>query len=249
MMPCCAGSACDECARKGIENEGGKCTVCGEVANPEELIPYRLFRDKVGGQTCRLEELMMMVFCSQVDKFCNQTGYTKSSSQASSQPAPAPAVPLKPSLPDIVLPDPADPERTERAETAASSTPGPHLVTAGSAVKTISSGSMSGERERDITQVYVGKLPRDEVSQEDLKKHFSQYGEVVEVVRPLNNFKNKQPLGFAFIKFSGEEAVNELLKNGTTVMGKFTLEIQPAYSREKKKGKKRNYIIIIIIFQ
>ena len=43
-----SGSACDECARNGIiENEGGKCTVCGEVANPEELIPYRLFRDKV----------------------------------------------------------------------------------------------------------------------------------------------------------------------------------------------------------
>ena len=43
-----SGSACDECARNGIiENEGGRCTVCGEVANPEELIPYRLFRDKV----------------------------------------------------------------------------------------------------------------------------------------------------------------------------------------------------------
>ena len=69
------------------------------------------------------------------------------------------------------------------------------------------------------------------------------------IFRPLNNFKNKKPLGFAFIKFSGEHAVTELLKKGTTVMDKFTLEIQPAYSREKKKGKKRNYIIIIIIFQ
>ena len=42
----------------------------------------------------------------QVDKFRNQTGYTKPSSQTS-QPG-QPAVPLKPSLPDIVLPDPAD---------------------------------------------------------------------------------------------------------------------------------------------
>ena len=25
-----------------------QCPVCGEAANPEELIPYRLFRDKVG---------------------------------------------------------------------------------------------------------------------------------------------------------------------------------------------------------
>ena len=58
MMPCCAGSACDECGRNGIlESEGNKCPVCGEAANPEELIPYRLFRDKV-------------------DKFRNSTGYT-----------------------------------------------------------------------------------------------------------------------------------------------------------------------------
>ena len=83
MMPCCAGSACDECGRNGIiDSEGSRCPVCGEQANPEELIPYRLFRDKV-------------------DRFRNQTGYSKPSA------APAPA-PVKPTLPDIVLPDPAD---------------------------------------------------------------------------------------------------------------------------------------------
>ena len=43
-----AGSACDECARNGIiDSEGSRCPVCADVANPEELIPYRLFRDKV----------------------------------------------------------------------------------------------------------------------------------------------------------------------------------------------------------
>ena len=48
MMPCCAGSACDDCARNGIiESEGSKCPVCGGVANPEELIPYRMYREKV----------------------------------------------------------------------------------------------------------------------------------------------------------------------------------------------------------
>ena len=48
MMPCCARSACDDCARTGIiESEGCKCPLCGDVANPEELIPYRMYRDKV----------------------------------------------------------------------------------------------------------------------------------------------------------------------------------------------------------
>ena len=47
--PAMVGSACDECARNGIiDSEGSRCPVCGDVANPEELIPYRLFRDKVG---------------------------------------------------------------------------------------------------------------------------------------------------------------------------------------------------------
>jgi len=84
MMPCCAGSACDECARNGIiDSEGSRCPVCGDVANPEELIPYRLFRDKV-------------------DKFRNQTGYTKTVRPPPTQLA------GKPTLPDIVLPDPGD---------------------------------------------------------------------------------------------------------------------------------------------
>merc|ERR1719186_1387317 len=85
-MPCCAGSACDECARNGIlDCEGSRWPVCDDVANPEELIPYRLFRDKV-------------------DKFRNQTGYSKAT------PTPPTQLHLsaKPTLPDIVLPDPGD---------------------------------------------------------------------------------------------------------------------------------------------
>merc|ERR1719244_2125738 len=87
-MPCCAGSACDDCARTGIvESEGSRCPVCSEVANPEELIPYRLFRDKV-------------------EKFRNQTGYTKTTVP----PVTTLAATLlsKPTLPDIVLPDPSN---------------------------------------------------------------------------------------------------------------------------------------------
>ena len=60
LMPCCAGSACDSCARKGIVNSGvSKCPVCDEeVATAEDLIPYRLIRDKV-------------------DKYCRNTGYAR----------------------------------------------------------------------------------------------------------------------------------------------------------------------------
>jgi len=77
MMPCCAGSACDLCARKGIVKSGSKCPVCEEeVVTAEDLIPYRLIRDKV-------------------DKYCKNTGYTKPTPNKSQ---------VRPTLPDIVLP-------------------------------------------------------------------------------------------------------------------------------------------------
>ena len=80
------GSACDECARQGIlDSEGSKCPVCSDVANPEELIPHRLFRDKV-------------------DRFCSQTGYIK----ATTIPHTMSPVSAKTTLPAIVLPNLAD---------------------------------------------------------------------------------------------------------------------------------------------
>jgi len=78
-MPCCAGSACDVCARNSIgERDGNKCPICGEVAKTEDLIPYRLIRDKV-------------------EKFCQSSGYTKQSLTPPPQQG-------RPTLPDIVLP-------------------------------------------------------------------------------------------------------------------------------------------------
>ena len=51
MMPCCAVSACEDCARTGMIESGGeepRCPVCGAAAIPEELIPSRMCREKVG---------------------------------------------------------------------------------------------------------------------------------------------------------------------------------------------------------
>ena len=76
-------------------------------------------------------------------------------------------------------------------------------------------------------KVYVGKLPPGEaMSKEDLQEHFSQYGEVVEAVRPVDKMKNNEPKTFAFITFAREEAAKQLVKQGSTVVGEFTLEIK-----------------------
>eukprot|EP00088_Acartia_fossae_P044309 TRINITY_DN4699_c0_g1_i11.p1 TRINITY_DN4699_c0_g1~~TRINITY_DN4699_c0_g1_i11.p1 ORF type:complete len:400 (-),score=62.29 TRINITY_DN4699_c0_g1_i11:188-1387(-) len=97
MMPCCGEVACDECARDGIINsDKANCPICQEAGvSPEDMIPYRLVREKV-------------------DKFLNQTGYSKQKKQPppTAQPLPPHQTSqfseLKPTLPDIVLPDPND---------------------------------------------------------------------------------------------------------------------------------------------
>ena len=48
MLPCCAASLCDKCAKKRIKEENGKCHMCKDAVDSENLIPYRLLRDKVG---------------------------------------------------------------------------------------------------------------------------------------------------------------------------------------------------------
>merc|ERR1719219_3193457 len=47
MLPCCAASLCDKCAKKRIKEENGKCHMCKDAVDSENLIPYRLLRDKV----------------------------------------------------------------------------------------------------------------------------------------------------------------------------------------------------------
>ena len=46
MMPCCAGACCQDCARNNI-NIYGSCPLCLAHSHCEDLIPYRMLRQKV----------------------------------------------------------------------------------------------------------------------------------------------------------------------------------------------------------
>ena len=46
MMPCCAGASCQDCARNNI-NIYGSCPLCLAHSHCEDLIPYRMLRQKV----------------------------------------------------------------------------------------------------------------------------------------------------------------------------------------------------------
>lgn len=50
------------------------------------------------------------------------------------------------------------------------------------------------------------------MSNDDIKAHFEQFGEVVEVVRPVDKQKNNEPKTFCFITFAKEDAAKQLVK-------------------------------------
>merc|ERR1719251_743868 len=86
-------------------------------------------------------------------------------------------------------------------------------------------------------KVYVGKLPPGEaMSKEELQEHFSQYGEVVEVVRPVDKMKNNEPKTFAFITFAREDTAKQLVKQGSTELGEFSLEIKKVTPKDPSAG-------------
>jgi len=86
-------------------------------------------------------------------------------------------------------------------------------------------------------KIYVGKLPPgDALSKEDIQTHFGQYGEVVEVVRPVDKTKDNEPKTFAFITFTREETAKTLVKQGETDINGHTVEIKRVTPKDQSGG-------------
>ena len=63
-------------------------------------------------------------------------------------------------------------------------------------------------------QVYVGKFT-EPITEDQIKDHFAQYGNVVEIQRPVDRSKNSEPKNFCFITFDKEEPAETLLKKSS----------------------------------
>jgi len=75
--------------------------------------------------------------------------------------------------------------------------------------------------------IYVANLGSS-VQSEDLKKHFSQYGEVVSINIVMDKI-TKRSRGFGFIKMEDTEAAEKAIRelNGTTI-GNQTIRVKEA---------------------
>ena len=61
-------------------------------------------------------------------------------------------------------------------------------------------------------KIFVGGL-KPEMTDDDIRKHFEQYGAIIEFEMPFDKIK-KQRKGFGFITFEREETMKELIKKG-----------------------------------
>jgi len=67
-------------------------------------------------------------------------------------------------------------------------------------------------------KIFVGKLPTEGLTDDDIKDHFSQFGAVAEVVRPKDKTNNDAPKNFCFITFEREDPAKQLIKDGTSTI-------------------------------
>jgi len=73
-------------------------------------------------------------------------------------------------------------------------------------------------------KVYVGKL-KPELSDDEIKTHFSQFGTIANIEQPFDKTKNERK-NFCFITFEKEEVAKRLLKEGTCFVNGHELEIK-----------------------
>jgi len=73
-------------------------------------------------------------------------------------------------------------------------------------------------------KIYVGKL-KPELSDEEIKNHFAQFGSISQVEQPFDKTKNERK-NFCFITFEKEESAKQLLKAGTTTINGVELEVK-----------------------
>jgi len=85
-------------------------------------------------------------------------------------------------------------------------------------------------------KIYIGKLPTEGISEEDIRQHFSQFGQVLEVVRPVDKAKNDEPKSFAFITFAREEISRQLVKLGGDVLKGHKFNIKPVITKDPVQG-------------
>merc|ERR1712226_168924 len=85
-------------------------------------------------------------------------------------------------------------------------------------------------------KIYVGKLPAEGVTVEDIQTHFAQFGPVAEVARPIDKSKNDEPKNFCFVTFDREETAKQMVKEGTATINGHQIDIKKVTPKDNSRG-------------
>jgi len=83
-------------------------------------------------------------------------------------------------------------------------------------------------------KIFVGGLTQ-EISDDDIKTYFQQFGNVVEVEMPIDKVKNQRK-GFCFITFDNEQIVHELLKKPKQTINGKEVDVKKAQPPQNARG-------------
>lgn len=93
-------------------------------------------------------------------------------------------------------------------------------------------GKKSTVKKADVKpgKIYVGKLPSEGLSDDEIKAYFADHGVVTEYIRPIDKQNNNEPKNFAFITFEKERVSKKLIQMGNVVVNGnklFIKEVNP----------------------
>ena len=78
-------------------------------------------------------------------------------------------------------------------------------------------------------KIFVGGL-KPEMSDDEIRRHFEQYGNVIEFEMPFDKAKNRRK-GFGFVTFEREETMKDLLKLRRLTIGEHEVDLRKATPR------------------
>jgi len=64
-------------------------------------------------------------------------------------------------------------------------------------------------------KIYLGKLPDQGLTEEDIRGHLSDFGVVTEFIRPIDKMKDNAPKNFCFVTFEKERISRKLIQQGS----------------------------------
>jgi len=85
-------------------------------------------------------------------------------------------------------------------------------------------------------KIYVGKLPADQLTNDEVTAHFAQFGSVVEVIRPVDKMRGDAPKNFCFVTFAREEPARKLVKEGFTIIKGHQVIVSRVTPKDASRG-------------